>query len=199
MSDSADTNNPADERRRIDPRFSPAFQPGYDPLTHRREPPSAPLREESSGGWDDGSVDGWAESSGAPAGAESRFAPSLAGSNTAASVVGAGNAVGALGVAGQRILAEQPDEDDEPAAWWRRINPWIIVLWVLGVAFIVGGIAFTYLLGGMTDPFGQNASSGYVISALFQMAMFGVPLLIVLGLATITASFVILAIRWRHP
>ncbi|MEO7148145.1 MAG: hypothetical protein ABIW81_06155, partial [Terrimesophilobacter sp.] len=69
MSDSANTNNPSGERRRIDPRFSPAFQPGYDPHTHRREPPSAPLREETTGGWDDGSVHDWAESSGAPAGA----------------------------------------------------------------------------------------------------------------------------------
>ena len=188
MSDSADTNNPADERRRIDPRFSPAFQPGYDPHTHRREPPSTPLREETTGGWDDGPVDDWAESSGAPAGATAAGANSLAQYSP--------------GLADQRIRAEQAERaepDVDPAAWWQLINPWIVVLWALGAAFIIGGVAISVAIVGGVGAITGDTFPGYAASALFQMAWFGVPLLIVLGLATITASFVILAIRWRRP
>ncbi len=188
MSDSAGTNNPSGERRRIDPRFSPAFQPGYDPHAHRREPPSAPLREETTGGWDDGTVDGWGESADTPAGEP----------------VGVANrpAQHSPEIAGQRIRterAERTDQDSEPAAWWQRINPWIIVLWALGAAFVIGGVAISFAVVGGAGAITGDTFPGYAVSALFQMAWFGVPLLIVLGLTTITASFVILAIRWRRP
>ena len=101
--------------------------------------------------------------------------------------------------AGSLGVAEEPDGVEEPAAWWKRINPWIIVLWVLGVVFIVSGIAIIYLTAGLSTTFGGNGYPSFPESLFYQMALSGAPLLIVLGLATLTVSIVIFAIRWRRP
>ena len=180
MNDPIDEAKPANPRRRFDPRFSPEFQPGYDPHAQRREPPTAPLRDETSGGWDDGSVDSPSINPGADS-----YAANRPGADLPVPADSSG-------------LVDEPDATDEPAAWRQRTNPWIIVLWVLGVVFIAGGIATIYVVAGMSSTFSANGFPGFPESLFYQMALSGAPMLIVLGLATVTASIVVFAIRWRH-
>jgi hypothetical protein len=96
-------------------------------------------------------------------------------------------------------LADEPEEEPEPVAWWRRFNPWLVVLWVLGVVFILAGLGLIHFVADWT----QNGQQGgdyqsYLMSVMLQMAWFGAPMLITLGLATLTSTVVILAARWHR-
>lgn len=158
--------------KRFDPRFSPAFQPGYDPRVHREAPPAAPLREEPRRGWTEAGRDLPEEREEFPI-----FAiPESAGTEA----------------------EEATLEEVEPAPWWRRFNPWLVLLWVIGVAFILGGIWFVSAIEGWSRT-QQTGFDSYLMSLIYQMSWLGVPLLIVLGLATLTSTVVILAARWRRP
>lgn len=88
-------------------------------------------------------------------------------------------------------------DDAEPAPWWRQVNRWIVALWAIGVAFILAGVA---VMGFVIDWAGsaQQVGFDYVASILMQSLMSGAPMLIVLGLATLTSTVVILAARWRR-
>jgi hypothetical protein len=181
-----------DRRRRFDPRFSPAFQPGYDARVHREAPPSSPLRE---GPRDDWSLAGRGVS--APADPVSRtFLPVTEGGD--AVETGADFPIFAL----PEDTAEAPDtdlepEETEPVAWWRRINPWLFVLWALGIAILLFAFQFANaVFEGAFQP-NPNDPGGYFMSMLPQMVIFGLPSLLCLGLATFVTPFVILAARWR--
>ena len=83
-------------------------------------------------------------------------------------------------------------------SWWRHINPYLVVLTLLGVGFIVGASEWARIFvagpGGFDEPLNETWM------AFLQFAILGVPLLFVLGLATLTAVVAILALRWpRHP
>jgi hypothetical protein len=159
--------------RRFDPRFSPAFQPGYDPRVHREEPPSAPLREEPRRDWDELRAP---QSPDAP-----RPAFDLAEFDQ-----------------GEPVETDVDLAPIEPVPWWRRFNPWLVLLWLLGVGFILVGLwlmSFAALAFRSSEPTGAD---GYLLSMLAQMSFFGAPMVITLGLATLTSTVVILAARWRR-
>lgn len=166
--------------RRFDPRFSPAFQPGYDPRVHREEPPSAPLREEPRADWTEPRrpVAEPRGSAGDPRDEFSIFAV-------------------------PEDLAEEPGdavlEDVEPQPWWRRVNPWFLVLWVLGVVFILVGASIMSFVFDWANSPQRQAEFGFATSILMQSTLWGAPMLIVLGLATLTSTVVILAARWSRP
>ncbi|HEY9497952.1 MAG TPA: hypothetical protein VIQ78_02900 [Terrimesophilobacter sp.] len=168
-------SDPDGVSRRFDPRFSPAFQPGYDPRVHREEPPSAPLREEPRRDWD-----------------ELRAPRPEPATRPVFDVVESGQ--------------DEPAEIDvdlapaEPLPWWRRFNPWLVVLWLLGLGFILGGLwltSFAALAFRSGEP--QGGADAYLLSMLAQMSFFGAPMFVTLGLATLTSTVVILAARWRRP
>ncbi|MBB5632982.1 hypothetical protein BKA04_001205 [Cryobacterium mesophilum] len=158
--------------KQFDPRFSPAFQPGYDPRVHREEPPRGPLREESA-------IPSTGIAPGVPdfAVPEPEVEP----------------------VTGPASVAPAVAEGETHArAWWQRLNPWIIVLWALGVVFIAAGIGFLFLVAEWQRTSGFGGVDGYLVSLLAQLTFFGSPMLVVLGLATLTSTVVILAFRWRR-
>ncbi|HEU4850472.1 MAG TPA: hypothetical protein VFS93_08680, partial [Terrimesophilobacter sp.] len=90
-------------------------------------------------------------------------------------------------------------EDVGPVSRWRRINPWFFVLWALGLAFVLAGAAvMSFVVEWVNSP-QQQAGFGFASSVLMQSTLWGAPMLIVLGLATITSTIVILAARWHRP
>lgn len=196
-SEGLDTDGRGDEglSRRFDPRFSPAFQPGYDPRVHREAPPAAPLRQEPRRDWP--------ETRGAATQAGSREAGpvdvGLAGSGSAGSGT---DEFSIFAITGETV-GEPEDlafEEPEPAPWWRRINPWLIVLWILGIAIVLLAFQLANVVFDAAFLQGQNSGNlGYFVSMLPQMVIFGLPSLICLGLATFVTPFVILAARWRRP
>ena len=171
--------------KRFDPRFSPAFQPGYDARVHREEPPSSPLREEPRADRSDLRTPQRPEPVARPEFGRPEFALAEFG-------------LGELGL-------DEPSETEsgdpvsaEPLPWWRRFNPWFVVLWVLGVVFIGIGMFGIQLLTDGTLMRAYASGGNQFISMLFQTIMLGSPMLIVLGLATLTSTIVILAARWKR-
>jgi hypothetical protein len=164
--------------RRFDPRFSPAVQPGYDPQVHREVPPSAPLREEPSRDWPETRLEAPGTRRDEPDGADEFSLFALPGDRA---------------VDPDEVIVEEP----EPTPWWRRVNPWFIALWAIGLIFLLGGVWLVTVI----DELNRNppqGDGGYFPSLIFQMLWIGVPMLMVLGLATLTAPVVIMAARWRR-
>lgn len=187
-------------RRRFDPRFSPAFQPGYDPRVHREAPPAAALRGEPQQDWSL-SGGGAGESTGAEWVRDGRAS---AGRNPASPA--RSDAAHPLDDLPVFAVPEEPDDaaeaepelEAEPAPWWHRINPWLIVLWALGIAILLFAFQFANaVFEGAFQP-NPNDPSGYLVSMLPQMVIFGLPSLLCLGLAVFVTPFVILAARWRR-
>lgn len=167
----------------FDPRFSRAFQPGYDPRVHREEPPGAVRREEPR-----------IERASATAvadGAQADEAPVFA---------VPGPADTADGVLARSAADRTADDDDDayPIAWWRRVNPWYFLLWALGAVFIAAGIAAVMVAVGLQTVTYQTPDQSMANFIIMQMTMQGAPMLIVLGIATLTSTAVIQAARWQR-
>ena len=85
--------------------------------------------------------------------------------------------------------------------WESGLNAWALaargdVLWVLGLAFIIGALSASQLLQSFVQL--STDTSPAFASYVYQMVTLGSPMLIVLGLATLTSTIVILAARWRR-
>lgn len=82
-------------------------------------------------------------------------------------------------------------------SWWRRINPYLVALTLLGAGFIAGASEWARIFVAGARGFDEPVDETWM--AFVQFAILGVPLLFVLGLATLTAVVAILALRWpRH-
>lgn len=171
---------------RFDPRFSPEFQPGFDARVHRESPPKVSrgaavrvssraivtrtvARVQDASPGPDSAVD-------AEEAAETveGTVPAGVGSHVAGDGGGSG--------------------DDEHPAWWRRLNPYLVGLGVSGVTLIaaaVGWMAWVY--SAASNPYTQQ--SDYLI---MQFAMFGAPMLLSVGAATLVSILVVQALRWRR-
>ncbi|WP_168626170.1 MULTISPECIES: hypothetical protein [unclassified Cryobacterium] len=157
---------------RFDPRFPPAFQPGYDERVHREEPPRVPLREAPRTDLDDLIAAAAADAH------EERIASDPAFDHG----------------------DETPDAAEPAPAgpWWKRINPYLVALGLIGVALLVAAwnLAAYSARGAF---FGQPSSQFDPVQMFFlQSAIFTVPLFGTLGLATLISIVVILATRWRR-
>lgn len=157
---------------RFDPRFPPAFQPGYDERVHREEPPRVPLREAPRSELEDLIAAAAADSH------EERIPSDPAFDH-----------------------GDETPDAAEPAparAWWKRINPYLVALGLIGVVLLAA--ALNLAATSASGAFFAGPSSQFDPVQLFfvQTAMFSVPLLAFLGLATLISVVVILAARWRR-
>jgi hypothetical protein len=91
----------------------------------------------------------------------------------------------------QHAVLEPPAE--LPATPPLRSNPFLIAVLVIAVALIGAGV----LIGSRIDPWYDDVSADGPGFGLLAMLQFGAPLAIILGLATVIAVLVILALRWR--
>ena len=181
----------------FDPRFDPAFQPGYDPLLHR--PKSVFVRRAADRvTGSQGAIPRTAESPDTDTQYDSAGDDALRGH--AAGLGGAdSNVAGA-----EHQLAEDafPTETEssiqDPPPWWRRANPYLLALGVLGVVFIAAGFFIANAgIESMRNGFdGGPGQDAFVAQMFAQIGLFGTPMLIALGLATLTSAVVILAVRW---
>ena len=144
---------------RCDPRFNPAFQPGYDPSVHTRLP-VVPHRAS------------------VPELIEHPLPPDPAGP------VPEGEPP--AGVAGDP--AEQL-----PVA--RRFDPYLAGLWALSLVFVAAGLLTIRYIANRMDRLSASGSAfDYNLVLVYTIAA---PLLVILGLATATATLFLLASRRR--
>ncbi len=173
--------NPDGVSKEFDPRFSRAFQPGFDARVHREEPPQASPRNEQGTNQRRDPVEPQRTVDGVPSFAVTVQAATMSDSERSS---------------GERTSSEFSDL--YPIAWWRRVNPWFLVLWGLGVTFIaLGGLTAVFSVEWQNEAF-QGIDGGQIYFVLINMAMQGAPLLVVLGLATLTSTVVIQAARWHR-
>lgn len=188
----------SDGAKRFDPRFSPEFQPGFDARVHGEATRSA-APAAVSGPAPESLITRparRAQARGAQApGAQARGVQDAAGDATGP-VDESGEADGlaaGVTVAGEGADVDSSDEA-EPLAWWRRLNPFLVALGVVGVALIVvalGWMAWVY--EAATSPTTQQFD--YLI---MQFAMFGAPILLSVGVLSLVLILVVLAVRYRR-
>jgi hypothetical protein len=192
---------------RFDPRFDPAFQPGYDGAATRRLP--GPDGGAARQGVADAAAATLADQCTADQRtAEQRTAEQLTPDRRAAGVQptlspsGAGprppgpplphrQAETGLDASG----AIELDESDAalPA---RSANPFLLMLWVASALMVFGGVGLFEWVGQLTAEAQRTGSAPYDYF-LVQSLIFGVPLLMVLGVATATGILFVYAVRWR--
>lgn len=168
---------------RFDPRFSPEFQPGFDARKHAELSRSA-VRESvvraPAGSLITRPARRAQDASAEPAAAE---AESTAPEAPTAAPTGA--------VEGVDV---EVDADTEPPVWWRRLNPYLVALGVVGVAIIAVAVSWmVWVYEAATSPTVQQFD--YLI---MQFAMFGAPVLLSVGVLALVSIFVVLAFRWRR-
>ena len=169
--------------KRFDPRFSPEFQPGFDARLHRQEPPAvnregaargpAPsLITRASRGGSTPSTDAAASASHSDAAAHEADPAAAPHADTA---------------------ADHDVPEQEPAPWWRRVNPYLVALGVIGLAIMGAAAAgVQYVYDSATNSYTSQFDYIYV-----QLAVYGAPVVFSVGLATLVSIIVILAVRWR--
>jgi hypothetical protein len=95
----------------------------------------------------------------------------------------------------QRTLVDPVDRferlEREPVPL--RSNPFLIAVLVIAIALIGAGV----LIGSRIDLWYDDVSPDGPGFGLLNMLQFGAPLAIILGVATVIAVLVILALRWR--
>lgn len=174
-----------DKSTRFDPRFNPEFQPGYDPSAHRAAPAEA-----------------WREPAVRPARGAVITRPMTRAADAApadsapsgAAAAEPSHAVGDPVAVTPAEAVESVESADESAAWWRRINPFLVALGAAGAALIgvsVGWLVWVY--EAANNPFSQQ--SDYL---MMQFAIYGAPVLLGVGVASLVSILVVLAVRYRR-
>jgi hypothetical protein len=95
--------------------------------------------------------------------------------------------------------SEPADEPaSEPAATARDLvrNPFVVVLWALGLVFVIAGIGTLRTAAGLLDSLGASSEAGLDFLLFETLQSIG-PQLIVLGLAVTSAPLLLFAARWR--
>jgi hypothetical protein len=84
----------------------------------------------------------------------------------------------------------------EPVEASRRRNPWLVVLWILAIAFTASGIAALYYsTAALSSPNLDNTVAFYVVPQLVQAVA---PWLVGVGLATLSGVVFVHAVQWRR-
>lgn len=78
--------------------------------------------------------------------------------------------------------------------WWRRLNPYLVVLGVLGVGILLSALALLqWVYETANNPYTQQFD--YL---LMQFTMFGAPVMIALGVAILALIPTVLALRYKR-
>lgn len=164
----------SDDRARLDPRFDPAFQRGYDgpaPVAGAAPAAAAPA----------------APIAAPPSTPEPRTTPR----ETLAPPGGAGLTGSSTASAPRPVLTPESFVTEEP----RRLNRWMLVLGVVSVALTIGGIV---LITRLRDLFADTQNSAEFDYVVLQSLIIGAPILVGLGLATGIGLLFVLALRRPH-
>lgn len=170
------------DAKRFDPRFSPEFQPGFDARVHRQQPP-AMNRETAARGT-------------APSLITRTSRPASTVDTDAAASAPYSDAAAQQTVtdAASPVDAANDDLHDVPTQWWRRLNPYLVALGVIGVVIMVAAAAgVQYVYDAATNSYTNQFDYIFV-----QLAVYGAPVVFSVGLATLVSIVVILAARWRR-
>lgn len=175
------------DSRAFDPRFSPEFQPGFDPRVHREAPPA--LSRETAARETPPSLITRVSRGGSVQSADAH-----------ASVSSAPDAVRETATAAADGVADAAAEVDETldlesaAPWWRRLNPYLVVLGVLGVGILLSALALLqWVYEAASQPYTQQFD--YL---LMQFTMFGAPVMVALGVAILALIPTVLALRYKR-
>src|SRR5690554_1446465 len=171
--------------KNFDPRFSREFQPGFDPRVHREAPPSV-SRESAPRPTTPSLITRTTRVTDAATAAPGRD------SDAGADAAPDGTAAPSTTAASSEPHADTTPEDDQP--FWRRLNPYLVALGVIGVALIgasLGWMGWVYSIAN--SPLTQQFD--YLI---MQFAMFGAPILLSVGVASLLSILVVLAVKWRR-
>ena len=155
----------------FDPRFDPAYQPGFDPARHASPSPSAPRIQTQQ--------------------QTDAFQPAA---QTAPSRV---VAVDPLAPA-QQVSTPEPISPAEVVAAVRRVDRYLVALWVISAVLVGGGIYSLRLIGDRIAALTSSGDFGGPGYYLLQAFTIGAPMLIVLGLATAVGTVFLLAARSRR-
>ncbi|MBX3095090.1 MAG: hypothetical protein KF680_11220 [Cryobacterium sp.] len=173
--------------KRFDPRFSPEFQPGFDPRVHREAPPA--LNREAAAQETPPSLITRVSRAGSGQSADahgSASAPAGPARETSAST--------ADGVAEASAEADEALDLEPATAWWRRLNPYLVVLGVLGVGILLSALALLqWVYETASNPYTQQFD--YL---LMQFTMFGAPVMVALGVAILALIPTVLALRYKR-
>ena len=75
-----------------------------------------------------------------------------------------------------------------------RFNPWLLVLWILGIGLTAAGVWAQWQLVTV-EPSSDTVNAYYVIPALLREFS---PWLVAVGLAAVVAAVFLHALRWRE-
>lgn len=77
---------------------------------------------------------------------------------------------------------------------WRRLNPYLVVLGVLGVGILLSALALLqWVYDAASNPYTQQFD--YL---LMQFTMFGAPVMVALGVAILAVIPTVLALRYKR-
>ena len=172
----------SDDASKFDPRFDPAFQRGYDGPPPAAAPQRTLRRSRS-------------DSPPEPIGLPPQYS-----------------------ALEQPVFAERPSEFLQPDATGRRAddrvarellelesdledaprarNPFLAILAVVGVLLIAGSVAFLMNLEGLIE--GASMQGSQTVFYYLQAVIYGAPMLIALGLATLIGVLFVYAVRWKR-
>ena len=91
-------------------------------------------------------------------------------------------------------VVEDESEEELPP---RRFNPWLAVLWVLGLVLIAAGSFVNWLIYSQSvnsDPFADGEAYWALVSVVQNFA----PWFVGVGLAAVIAAVLIHALDWRE-
>ena len=154
---------------RFDPRFNPAFQPGYDPSAHAHAQAQARPSAEP-------------KRTGVPELIENPIpmANSIPIVNSEPSP--------------SRTMYDDPRED-QPVS--RRFDPYLSGLWALSIVFVAAGLLTVRYIADRMERLNTTAGTTAFDYNLVLVYTIAAPLLVILGLATGTATLFLLASRRR--
>jgi len=177
----------------FDPRFDPAFQPGFDPARHAArsgEPVRSPQPQQQARSHPQ--TPPQAQPQIQPQTPSADASPPAAPTSTPRVV-----AVDPLTPA-QPARAAEPLAPAEVYAAVRRVDPYLVVLWVISAVLVGTGIYSLRLIGDRITALTASGDFGGPGYYLLQAFTIGAPMLVVLGLATAVGTVFLLAARSRR-